>query len=173
MDENVVAALVGAGSAIIVSIITVIINLFISRKGVKTETITKNRISWIEDVRKLTMEFMEYYANTSSVTRIKDLKRIRNKVCLYTRRGVKSYSAFTTAMDKCISNPDYNEQDLEALIESAQYTFSEVWLRAKREAGISQREDNKFKLECDEEFNKSHHQESSEDNSSDQIAVMS
>ena len=71
---------------------------------------------------------------------------IKGKLCLYFReRSGKnnSYLRLIESMDDCI-NSDYNHEKSENLIELAQVVLSEVWIRMKREAGITEKDDAKF-----------------------------
>ena len=142
--ENVIT-LIAAILAFIASIATIIITIVNERNRVKTDAITKNRIDWIKDVRNLMMLFLEIYIedNYNGDERKKKLIIISSKINLYFREGVNSYASLTEMLNKCADN-DYNDEDLKLLIERAQIVFSDVWVRAKREAGIVKKEDNRY-----------------------------
>lgn len=138
MDSAIIAAAVGAFSAIVVSLVTMATN----RKEIKSEAISKNRVEWIKDVRNLIMQFLDEYMNKEKADKVL-LEKQRNKISLYLRPHVNSYERLLNALDDCIKC-DYDELKCNELIKSAQAVFSEVWIRAKMESGISQRENSKF-----------------------------
>lgn len=128
--------------SIVISTSTLIFNVINERKKIATENITNNRINWIGDVRNLLKDFIEYYIN-SSIKNDKNLIIIKNKLALYMRNNVNSYSELLHQIDICIQN-GYNENDCNRLITASQNVLSEVWIRMKREAGISLKEDLKY-----------------------------
>ena len=67
MDISVLLALITAITSLIVSIFSVI-STKIERNKIKTETITKNRMDWIKDVRKLLMDFICVYLDSTKNT---------------------------------------------------------------------------------------------------------
>lgn len=142
--ENAITLIV-AILAFISSVASLIITIVNERNRVKTDVVTKNRIDWIKDVRSLMMQFLEIYIedNYNGDKRKKKLMIISSKINLYFREGVKSYALLTKILNKCANN-NYNDEDLELLIEIAQIAFSDVWVRTKREAGIEKKEDNRY-----------------------------
>lgn len=83
---------------------------------------------------------MDVYINHKSTT---ELTLIRNKISLYLRDNVKSYSILLKELDLLIADKS-GRNDCNDLITAAQNVFSEVWIRTKREAYISGKIDNKF-----------------------------
>lgn len=126
--------------ALLISAFTLIVNFFLTKKKISTEIITSNRINWISDVRNLVSQFMDVYINHKSTT---ELTLIRNKISLYLRDNVKSYSILLKELDLLIADKS-GRNDCNDLITAAQNVFSEVWIRTKREAYISGKIDNKF-----------------------------
>lgn len=62
---------------------------------------------------------------------------------MYMRVGVNSYDELIKQMDICIEH-GYCQVERENLLRKAQNVFSEVWVRTKREGGISKYDDEKF-----------------------------
>ena len=130
-----------------VALIISIANVIYVKKQISVDAITKCRVDWIKDVRLLLQDFLTEYNGNRDVNK---LRIIRNKICLYLRSGVSSYKNLKNALDLCIQTADpsistYNPID--GVIEAAQTTLSNVWIRAKREAGITKRIDDKFAIE--------------------------
>lgn len=144
MNVDVISA-ASAISAFVVSILSVIISLVINKNEIKTETITKNRIEWINRVRDLISDFLDIYMDESieKTEKNKRLSLIKNKISLYLRANVNSYNHLLKSLNKCIEH-GYVNTICNELIENAQLVFSEVWIRAKIESGISSRENIKF-----------------------------
>lgn len=144
--ENTIT-LIAAISAFLTSIISIIVTLHNHQKQVKTETITRNRIDWIKDVRLLVMEFLTIYIDDSLSENQRNQKLIltKNKICLYLRKEVTSYQNLVNALNVCIDNK-YDTDKCNYLIEKTQEVLSEVWIRTKMEAGITKREDNKYEF---------------------------
>ena len=142
--ENIIT-LIAAILAFVASVATIIITVLNEQRRVKTDSITKNRIIWIKEVRNLTKQFLEIYIENygNCNKRKKKLMIISSKINLYFRKGVNSYVFFAEALNKCVYN-DYNVEDLKLLIDSAQIVFSDVWIRVKREAGIAKKEDRLY-----------------------------
>ncbi len=136
MEFETIIALVTSVSAFLISLI----NITINKRKISTETISKNRIDWIKDVRELVAEFISLYVNKAPKN---EQKIIRNKICLYMRSGVISYSEFLDQMDICI-NEDYSDENCNKLISKAQIVFSDVWIRMKMESGIKNKDDKRF-----------------------------
>lgn len=142
--ENIIT-LIAAILAFVASVATIIITVLNEQRRVKTDSITKNRIIWIKEVRNLTKKFLEIYIENYAhcKKRKKKLMIISSKINLYFRKGVNSYVFFSEALNRCVYN-DYNDEDLKLLIDSAQIVFSDVWIRVKREAGIAKKEDKLY-----------------------------
>jgi len=137
----------GTGNANIVALIAAILvfiasafNIYIIWNNNKSNVVSKNRLVWINDVRALMFEFLKEYTNGKDSTKMKNIKF---QVMLYMREGVTSYKVLIEKMNKCIEE-DYSDKNCDELIKAAQDVFSEVWIRLKREAGISKLNDNRF-----------------------------
>ncbi len=99
------------------------------------------------------MDFIIEYSDSQRVDN-KKMRLIRNNISLYLRANVPSYRAMNMALNKCVDHNEYDEKLCDELIDAAQVVFAEVFVRAKREAGISKREDDRFKKEFDKMKNK-------------------
>ena len=129
MDTENIVALVTAIAAFAISLI----NVILSKKRLSSEIITKNRMDWIAEVRSLVSDFLKIYVENGNNT---ELKKIRNKISLYMRSGNESYSYLLSQLDYCIAS-GYDQSSCDEVIRKAQIVFSEVWIRMKREAGIT------------------------------------
>ncbi len=118
------------------------IGIYQARRNLILNSITQNRIVWISEVRKLLVEFIEFYKEGNK----EKLKIQMYKIELYMRRGVISYDNLAKAMENCC-NTDYCEGNCQQLIFCAQDVLSSVWIRMKREAGMRKREDEQLGLE--------------------------
>ena len=124
----------------IIALVVSIISIFVDKKKTTLEIITQNRIEWIKEVRNLLKEFIEVYTKNGDN---EQFLIIKNKISLYVRDGVTSYKELIEQLNHCVAN-GYNQKDCNKLIQKAQNVLSEVWIRMKREAGISKKEDNRY-----------------------------
>ena len=136
MDIENIVALVTAIAAFAISLI----NVILSKQRLTSEIITKNRMDWIAEVRSLVSDFLKIYVEQGNNT---ELKNIRNKISLYMREDHTSYSDLLSQLDRCIAS-GYNQQNCDEAIQKAQVVFSEVWIRMKREAGMTKQTDEKI-----------------------------
>ncbi len=126
--------------AFVVSVLSLITNIFLTKKQIESEYISKNRMDWIKNVRGLLGNFLELYIDG---TQKNELEKIRNKILLYFRENVNSYEKVAEQLDLCI-NSVYNKDNVNKLIICSQNMLSEVWIRIKRENGMDEKIDKKF-----------------------------
>lgn len=138
MKAQEILTLVISFASIIISILT----FLISKRKNTNEIITKNRLDWISQVRTLLQEFLKEYINNEPKA---NLLITRNKIALYFREGVVSYSKLLNQIDRCIEY-GYDKENCDKLISEGQNVFSEVWIRMKREAGINEKTDKKYEM---------------------------
>lgn len=119
----------------IVAAIVSIVALSVSKAQVVNTTITNKRIKWIEDVRALLNEFIAIYTNNDEAEKLKK-KTLASHIRLFLRDNAPQYKSFIIILKKCEEN-DFNQGNLDSLINEAQRMFNDVWVRMKREAGIS------------------------------------
>lgn len=72
------------------------------------------------------------------------LKIIKSKIDLYIRYDSIFYKEFEKKLSYCIYNK-YTENDYKELISLSQQFMNDAWIRIKKEAGISKREEKKIK----------------------------
>lgn len=87
--------------AFVVSVISVITNVILTKRQIESEYISKNRMDWIKDVRGLLSIFLELYIDGAQK---KELEKIKNKILLYFRDNVKSYNEVAKQLDVCINS---------------------------------------------------------------------
>lgn len=126
--------------AFVVSVLSLITNIFLTKKQIESEYISKNRMDWIKNVRCLLGNFLELYIDGAQKN---ELEKIRNKILLYFRENVNSYEKVAEQLDLCI-NSDYDKDNVKELIICSQNMLSEVWIRIKRENGMDEKVDKKF-----------------------------
>lgn len=126
----------------VIALLLTLINLIFTKQKISNEIITSNRLEWIRSVRSLLAQFVEIYTTTPHDKQA--LMIIKYKVTLYFRKDVKSYNAVADQIQKCIDLGCFNTEECDLLVEYVQNMLSEVWIRMKREAGISFKEDDKY-----------------------------
>lgn len=118
-----------------------VFNLLLDRRRLKTDAITRNRIDWIKEVRDLIWQFVTICWEHPEDVNAK--VRIATKIRLYTKQG-DVYRSLLSAIDTCISDQTTVIEHVDDLIKQGQDTLNDVWIRMKREAGITTREDRKY-----------------------------
>lgn len=131
-----IASLIAAA----VSLISVLINIFLTIRKNRSEYVTKNRMQWIKEVRSLLGKFLDLYIDGKEKNK---LLKVKNKICLYLRDGVISYDNLIQQIDLCIAN-GYNDLDCHKLVKCSQVVLNEVWVRIKRETGVGKTVDKGF-----------------------------
>lgn len=138
MKSQEIITLIISFSSLIISIFTFLVN---KRKNIN-QIITKNRLNWIYQVRLLLQKFLEEYINNESKA---TMLITRNKIALYFRKDVLSYTKLLNQIDMCIEN-EYSKENCDKFILESQNVLSEVWIRMKREAGINKKTDEKYEI---------------------------
>lgn len=109
------------------------------RKNI-SEIVSNERIKWIKDVRNLTALFLEKYIKGEDE---KELKIIKSKIDLYIRWNSSFYQKYNEKLNHCIVNA-YNEDDYKELTSFAQEVLNDVWVRIKKETGISIKDEKRI-----------------------------
>lgn len=147
---------------ILTSLLALIISLltyFLTRKKLITETITKNRINWITEVRSYCAEFIGELTKDSPD--LQNMKELKIKIMLYGRRGLGEkgpYDSLFNNISKAINiveqsnTTETKEQIISVLIGSSQAVLNDVWWRMKREVGITKKTDKKIEKEIEKKY---------------------
>ena len=117
----VVAALVG------------VISYFLSKKQLYTQTVTVQRIEWINTVRTLLSDFIEAYVDGQD---LKKALSIKAHIDLFLNMKNPDHEKFSIELNNCIKTFGTNEIELTALTDAAQLVFKNAWERMKWEAGF-------------------------------------
>ena len=129
-------------TAVITSCTTLVVlcvNTFSSQRKMLTDTVTKNRMKWIEDVRLLMHEFIvEYMKPSCDIMRLLEIKA---KIDLYIRFDSTAYDDLKRELEHCISNKYTDEVQYEQYMRVCQKTLNDVWVRIKIESGMEKRAD--------------------------------
>ena len=134
---------IGSVVAIVFSVSSIIfsaINLVQVKKTQIISGITQNRIHWIENVRTMTMDFIEMFNIHRPAA---ELETQMYKIKLFMREDVESYKQMIKAMENCCNPPADKERKslLDELTRTTQEVLAEVWRRTKAEAGMSKNMD--------------------------------
>lgn len=116
-------------------------SLRISLRNTIATSISANRINWIGTVRQLILRFLNEYSGNRDR---KKLKRLYTEVSLYCNPRHEIYSDLIQSMKKCMLSEYYIDAYYWEVLREAQRVLDSSWLRMKREAGISQKEDLKM-----------------------------
>lgn len=115
-----------------------------ARKNKKDEilqTITSNRINWINKVRELVTSFIQAYIDGEPKTK---LMRIESAIELYLRSDDEDYQVLVQAMKDCYTG-GFSERKLQEVIDGAQYILHRTWVRIKVEGGQGTKADQRVK----------------------------
>lgn len=129
---------------VVIAAISIVISLWsasISRKNMIATNIASNRMEWIKAVRSLVVDFLNEYEDKN--TDKKELIKVYNHLLLYFDTSGRTYTNLVNAMKKCLEE-GYKRENSWAVIESAQEALDGPWVRMKREAGISGREERRI-----------------------------
>jgi len=125
--------------------------LIISLRTIKTdetktisETISKTRIEWLNNLRKDISIYIEKYIEKENHDNRNDLLKSQMSIELYLSKNVKIYAPFQDALTRCTEEP-YSEDNLKMMVEKAQELQNDVWQRIKMESGISQKAEKAIK----------------------------
>ena len=129
-------------TAVITSCTTLVVlcvNTFSSQRKMLTDSVTKNRMKWIEDVRLLMHEFIvEYIKPSCDPMRLLEVKA---KIDLYIRFDSVAYDDLKRELDYCTKNEYKDETQYERYMIVCQKTLNDVWVRIKIESGMEKRAD--------------------------------
>lgn len=117
-----------------------------SKRAVIAEAITKNRMTWIEEVRNLLSDFIAAYMQGN---RKGELRILKARIELYCSDGAE-YSPMIESLHACCQDPAFDEKHCQALIENAQKVLNRVWIRVKVEGGITRKEEERIMKATDE-----------------------
>ena len=122
------------------SLLVLLFSTLSTNKKIRTDAVTINRIKWIEDVRLLMHEFIVEYMKSSSCDSTK-LLVIKAKIDLHIRFDVgnKGYDDLKMVMEECLNNEYKDVTQYNHYIKVCQKVLSDVWVRAKIEAGMGKR----------------------------------
>lgn len=121
--------MITALSSIALSLFTLIYTAISNDKQSILQTVTANRMDWIQQVRELLGEFAHAYRTHNT----EDMADIEAKLELFMRRDVKEYQYVLNHLKHCIKH-EYNESDYEKLLSLSSYTLSRTWQRVKIDA---------------------------------------
>lgn len=131
MTESIIAYL---SAAVSVAALTVsIANAALSKRRLVAETITANRIQWIQAVRELMGEFIEQFLKNQTDKR--RLRLLNAKIGLYIRYEEPIYQALEKLLLRCVQE-SYSEELEQELIRECQRVLHDAWKRMKSESGI-------------------------------------
>lgn len=127
--------------SLVCSVVAVIISIcaqITARRSIVTQTISTQRIEWIGTVRNLINSFLKEYSGLRSK---KELINIYTEISLYLNPKHDCYGELADALKNCIEYDGYVEKFHWDVVRESQRVLDEVWVRMKREAGISRREE--------------------------------
>ncbi|MBD5554671.1 MAG: hypothetical protein HDQ95_04800 [Roseburia sp.] len=124
----------------LLSIFISIINLKIIKRSNISNVISNNRIKWMNHVRELFEVFLENYIMGENEI---ELKIIKSKIDLYIRFDSIFYKELEEKLTYCVTHK-YTEDDYKELASWCQKFMNNAWVRIKREAGISEREEKEI-----------------------------
>ncbi|MFQ9515382.1 MAG: hypothetical protein ACLRZ9_06100 [Eubacterium sp.] len=115
-------------------------NLILQKRKIVAEAMVNNRTEWMNNIRRLMLEFLECYYTKQDSER---LQLCKTKIELYTRRDSPAYKNLNKALNFCV-NDEFSEENYDRLIVECQKVLNDVWIRAKIESGISTRQDKRM-----------------------------
>ena len=121
--------MITALSSIALSLFTLIFTVIFNDKQSVLQTVTANRMDWIQQVRELLGNFAHAYRTHNA----EDMADIEAKLELFMRRDIKEYQYVLNHLKRCIKN-EYNENDYEKLLSLSSYTLARAWQRIKVDA---------------------------------------
>ena len=138
-----------AGVASLIALIISVYNSLIEKRRLIAETITKNRIEWIINVRRLLIEFLDNYYSANAI----GMLLVHDKVALYMNNYNPNYNKLLIAMRTCAYDNPQSRESIDSVILLSQEVLSSVWIRMKREAGIKRKNEAAFLNKLQEELN--------------------
>lgn len=145
--QNILTISISILGAFFVSVFTLIFNIRKEKKQMIIQSVTQNRMDWIENVRQLLSEFLCAYVSNASET---ELRKLKAKCELYFNNK-EFYNLLIQQMELCCKQP-YNSgqpQNYEKLVHHCQYVLARSWERIKMEGGQSIQENKKIKDNVD------------------------
>lgn len=145
--QNILTVSISIVGAFFVSVLTLIFNVRKEKNQLIIQSITQNRMDWIENVRQLLGEFLCAYVSNASET---ELRKIKAKCELYFNNK-EFYNNLTEIMELCCKEP-YNSsqpENYKKLLRHSQYVLARSWERIKKESGQSIQENKKIKDNVD------------------------
>lgn len=136
MDGQVLAAIITAIFAVLMSLLNIIITLKDRKATLVVQNIASNRIKWIEDMRKIMQEFAEAYIKEDK----EQLKIIRSKMDVYMKFDDESYEDLYLRIDECMKN-QYTDSGYKGFMRECQNVLQRVWKRMKIETGMDIKDD--------------------------------
>lgn len=133
----VLTALIGAGAALIPSVLHTFLQWGQKKQELQKQYITQNRMDWIREMRALLGDFTEAYIRGKSG---EELMLLKARIDLYIRFHDSSYDGLTERLKECVSTP-YTPENYEKLMEACQKVLGDPWKRMKEEAGLSLKKD--------------------------------
>ena len=130
MDSSFISYIAGFTS--LIAIVISIYNATMEKRRLVTETITKNRIEWIKELRQIMICFAESYKSNSK----DDMETHFIKLSFYLNHNNKIYERLLSALKDCFNDSVFNDKHNDNLIMASQDVLSSAWIRMKREAGI-------------------------------------
>ena len=121
--------MITALSSIALSLFTLAYTVMSNEKQAILQTVTVNRMNWIQEVRELLANFAHAYRTHNA----EDMADIEAKLELFMRRDVKEYQYVLNHLKHCIKH-EYNESDYEKLLSLSSYTLARAWQRIKVDA---------------------------------------
>ncbi|MBQ9492659.1 MAG: hypothetical protein IJR54_02870 [Oscillibacter sp.] len=121
--------MITALSSIVVSLLTLVYTIISNDKQSVLQSVTANRMDWIQQVRSLLGDFAHAYRTHNT----ENMADIEARLELFMRRDVKEYQYVLNHLKHCIKH-EYNENDYEKLLSLSSYTLSRAWQRIKVDA---------------------------------------
>jgi hypothetical protein len=110
------------------------LSLFLSRRTLMTEVITKQRMEWIHNVRGAVTEFVSACLQSTDKAEI-TVKKMR--VELFLNYNNQDHLPLIEAMNDCCSCGEVTITYVEKVVESTQKLLNKSWRRMKIESGMS------------------------------------
>ena len=146
MESIIISSIAGAAS--IIALIVSLYNAATDKRRLVTETITKNRIEWLKEIRDMLAAFADAYRLRSH----DKMESINDKLELFLNRKNQSYIKLLKAVNMCLQDDSFSLEHRDELIICSQKVLTDTWTRMKREAGIKKETEDKFLKEFFKEF---------------------
>ncbi len=121
-------------SAIVASLAFVlsILNFFHSRRSLFVDTISKQRVDWITNIRVTVREFIYAYIDGDDAN---DLLKKKYAVELWLNSKSTEHAKLLGLLDQCMmGDKNQKEANIQALIEETQHLLNLNWGKMKNEA---------------------------------------